>query len=191
MLCVVFGTTVLPSSICFWKIFGEIVLSVLFQNSWLLAVSTKSPNLTNDCVMKIPWFIWGWRLLKLSFVWSQQTLHRTPTTAPCTFTSISQGYAFSSHWCTLFSILQLLMYQAFSAHLQVDTEVSSSHIYQLILSMLAHEQMESKREKLCVHCIFASLFLKSKREQIWNLEKCFLFQFKSSFCSPENQTLEF
>ena len=94
MLCVVFGTTVLPSSICFWKIFGEIVLSVLFQNSWLLAVSTKSPNLTNDCMMKIPWFIWGWRLLKLSFVWSQQTLHRTPTTAPCTFTSISQGYAF-------------------------------------------------------------------------------------------------
>ena len=45
--------------------------------------------------------------------------------------------------------------------------------------------------KGCVHYIFASLFFKSKREQLWNFEKCFLFYFKSSFYSQENQILEF
>ena len=32
-----------------------------------------------------------------------------------------------------------------------------------------------------VQCIFASLFLKSKRKQLWNLEKWFLFHFKNLF----------
>ena len=91
---VVFVTTVLPSTVCFHKIFGEMILSALLPNSWLLTVSTKTPNLTNGCVMNFPWYFWSWWLLKLSFVWLQQTLHRTPTTAPCTFTSVSQGYAF-------------------------------------------------------------------------------------------------
>ena len=45
--------------------------------------------------------------------------------------------------------------------------------------------------KGCVHCIFTRLILKSKREHLWNLEKCFLFHFKSSFHSRENQSLEF
>ena len=45
--------------------------------------------------------------------------------------------------------------------------------------------------KGCVRYIFASLFFKSKGEHLGNKQKCFLFHFKSSFCSPENQTLEF
>ena len=45
--------------------------------------------------------------------------------------------------------------------------------------------------KGCVRYIFASLVLKSKREQLSNQEKCFLFHFKSSFLSRENQTLKF
>ena len=45
--------------------------------------------------------------------------------------------------------------------------------------------------KGCVHHIFAKLFFKSKREHLGNKEKCFLFYFKSFFCSRENQLLEF
>ena len=42
-----------------------------------------------------------------------------------------------------------------------------------------------------VRYIFASLFFKSKVEHLGNKEICFLFHFKSSFCSRENQVLEF
>ena len=45
--------------------------------------------------------------------------------------------------------------------------------------------------KGCVRYIFASVFFKSKREHLSNEEKCFLFHFKSSFRSQENQILEF
>ena len=45
--------------------------------------------------------------------------------------------------------------------------------------------------KGCVRYIFASLFFRSKREYLSNSGKCFLFHFKSSFRSPENQVLEF
>ena len=45
--------------------------------------------------------------------------------------------------------------------------------------------------KSCVRYIFAILFFKSKGEHLWNLEKCFLLHFKSSFRSPENQILVF
>ena len=45
--------------------------------------------------------------------------------------------------------------------------------------------------KSCVHYIFASLFFKSKLEHLSNWERCFSFHFKSSFCSQENQILEF
>ena len=45
--------------------------------------------------------------------------------------------------------------------------------------------------KGCVCYIFASLFFKSKGEHLGNKEKCFLFHFKSSFRSRENQILEF
>ena len=45
--------------------------------------------------------------------------------------------------------------------------------------------------KSCVSYSFASLFFKSKTEHLWNLEKCFLFTFKSSSCSRENQILKF
>ena len=41
-----------------------------------------------------------------------------------------------------------------------------------------------------VHYIFASLFM-SKREHLWNKEKCFLFHFESSFRSWGNQILTF
>ena len=41
--------------------------------------------------------------------------------------------------------------------------------------------------KDCVHYIFASLFCLSKRQHLWNKEKCFLFNFESSFCSWDNQ----
>ena len=45
--------------------------------------------------------------------------------------------------------------------------------------------------KGCVRYIFASLFFKSKLEHLPNWERCFLFHFKSSFRSQENQILEF
>ena len=43
--------------------------------------------------------------------------------------------------------------------------------------------------KGCVHYIFTSLFCMSKREDLWNKEKCFLFHFESSFRSWDNQIL--
>ena len=45
--------------------------------------------------------------------------------------------------------------------------------------------------KSCVRYIFASLFFKSRQKHLSNYEKCFLFNFKSSFRSRENQILEF
>ena len=45
--------------------------------------------------------------------------------------------------------------------------------------------------KGCVGYIFASLFFKSKQEYLSNYEKCFLFHFKSSFRSRENQISKF
>ena len=45
--------------------------------------------------------------------------------------------------------------------------------------------------KGCVRYNFASLFFKSKREDLWNKEKCFLFPFKSYFRSWDNQILTF
>ena len=45
--------------------------------------------------------------------------------------------------------------------------------------------------KCCDRYIFVSLFFKSKRQNLWNKEKCFLFHFKISFGSWENQILEF
>ena len=43
----------------------------------------------------------------------------------------------------------------------------------------------------CVRYIFASLFFRSKQEHLSTWRKCFLFHFKSSFRSRENQILEF
>ena len=48
-----------------------------------------------------------------------------------------------------------------------------------------------RRFKGFVRYIFASLFLKSKREHLWNFEKYFLFHFQSSFRSWEIQVLIF
>ena len=45
--------------------------------------------------------------------------------------------------------------------------------------------------KGCVYYIFASLLFMSKREHLWNEEKCFLFHFKKSFHSWDNQILTF
>ena len=45
--------------------------------------------------------------------------------------------------------------------------------------------------KGCVRYIFTSLFFISKREHLWNKEKCFLFHFESSFRSWDNQILTF
>ena len=45
--------------------------------------------------------------------------------------------------------------------------------------------------KGCVRYIFAILFFKSKREHLSNQKKRFLFHFKSSFRSGENQILVF
>ena len=42
-----------------------------------------------------------------------------------------------------------------------------------------------------VRYIFTSLFCMSKREDLWNKEKCFLFHFESSFRSWDNQILNF
>ena len=43
----------------------------------------------------------------------------------------------------------------------------------------------------CVRYIFTSLACKSKGRHLLNKEKCFLFHFKSSFCSWGNQILTF
>ena len=45
--------------------------------------------------------------------------------------------------------------------------------------------------KDCVRYIFTSLFCMSKREDLWNKEKCFLFHFECSFRSWDNQVLNF
>ena len=42
-----------------------------------------------------------------------------------------------------------------------------------------------------VRYIFTSFFCMSKREDLWNKEKCFLFHFESSFGSWDNQILNF
>ena len=57
--------------------------------------------------------------------------------------------------------------------------------------MTTEDRRSCKYFKDCICYIFASLFFKSKGEHLGNKQKCFLFHFKSSFCSPENQTLEF
>ena len=45
--------------------------------------------------------------------------------------------------------------------------------------------------KGCVCYIFFSLLCMSKREYLWNREKCFLFHFKISFYSWDHQILTF
>ena len=45
--------------------------------------------------------------------------------------------------------------------------------------------------KGCVRYIFISLLYMPKKEHLWNKEKCFLSHFKSSFCSWDNQVLNF
>ena len=45
--------------------------------------------------------------------------------------------------------------------------------------------------KGCVLYIFTSAFFMSKRKDLWNKEKCFLFHFESSFRSWDNQILNF
>ena len=57
--------------------------------------------------------------------------------------------------------------------------------------ILLHNTLTKRELEGCVHYIFASLFFTTKRAHSWNLEKCFLFHFKSSFHSRENQILEF
>ena len=54
-----------------------------------------------------------------------------------------------------------------------------------------HEQCFLQLVKGCVRYIFTSLFSISKREHLWNNEKCFLFHFVSSFRSWDNQILSF
>ena len=50
---------------------------------------------------------------------------------------------------------------------------------------------DGEEVKGCVRYIFAGLFFKSKGQHLENKEKCFLFHFKSSFRSRENQIVEF
>ena len=45
--------------------------------------------------------------------------------------------------------------------------------------------------KGCVRHIFTSLFCMSKREDLWNKEKCFLFHFERFFRSWDNQIWNF
>ena len=45
--------------------------------------------------------------------------------------------------------------------------------------------------KGCVRYIFASLICMSKREHLWNKEKCFLLPIESCFCSWDNYILTF
>ena len=45
--------------------------------------------------------------------------------------------------------------------------------------------------KCCVHYIFASSASMSNKEHFWNKGKWFLFLFESSFCSWDNQILNF
>ena len=64
--------------------------------------------------------------------------------------------------------------------------------------MLEHSWLNQKLEKLTanvslkvVSATFLLVWFKSKREHLRNKEKCFLFHFKSSFRSRENQISEF
>ena len=58
----------------------------------------------------------------------------------------------------------------------------------------AQEMFQTKVQmnfKGCVCYIFASLFFMSKREHLWNKEKCFLFHLEILFRSWDNQILTF
>ena len=73
------------------------------------------------------------------------------------------------------------------APIQVDKVINKSP------KKLRKETVLNKSQEIkgSVHYIFASLFFKSKRKRLSKLKKCFLFHFKSSFYSRENQILEF
>ena len=64
--------------------------------------------------------------------------------------------------------------------------------WMILITTHASQQLDSsKLFKGCGHYIFTSLFCKSKREDLWNKEKYFLFHFGSSFRSWDNQILNF
>ena len=56
---------------------------------------------------------------------------------------------------------------------------------------LPHQLLGGLRLKSCFHYIFASFFLSLNESPFQIRKNAFLFHFKSSFCSQENQILEF
>ena len=64
-------------------------------------------------------------------------------------------------------------------------------VLEALLKLYWDEFVKWTKVKSSVRYIFASLFFRSKGEYLWNKEICFLFHFKSSFRSWENQILEF
>ena len=64
-----------------------------------------------------------------------------------------------------------------------------SYIVKLLFTNVLLNKTINIMLKGCVCYIFGSLFFKSIKEHMWNSEKCFLFHFKSSFCSQEKSDL--
>ena len=92
-----------------------------------------------------------------------------------------------NRWCCYTCTIETLARQNKSA---IKSEIMLNQplveeVHMLIIRKFKKRKMYSS-VKGCIHYVFASFFFKCKREQ----EKCFLFHFKSSFRSQENQILE-
>ena len=64
---------------------------------------------------------------------------------------------------------------------------SNLHLYDIFWYL--HNILQKLKD--CVCYTFASLFFKTKKEHLWNREKCILFHLKNSFRFWDNQSLEF
>ena len=110
----------------------------------------------------------------------QPNLHAPTTYLPLSEINIHYVIYYHQGLCILylfetsfFSIL--LLYLPSSVFSSIDDE-----FWMIVFSV-----------KGCVRYIFASLFCMSKREHLWNKEKCFLLHFKSSSRLLDNQLSTF
>ena len=83
----------------------------------------------------------------------------------------------------LHSSLHFFLFTLFNYYIQLFFTLCSCGYVHFFIPLLP--------VKGCVCYIFASLFCMSKREHLWKKEKSFLFHFKSSFRSWDNQILTF
>ena len=79
---------------------------------------------------------------------------------------------------------------------ELKKTVNQNKLYLIQFINLIKEEVKFNYNIICfsnnlILKVDAKLFFSSKREFLPNWEKCFLFHFKSSFHSRENQILEF